>query len=91
MYLYGQKFKIIAIKWNPVDQLSSEILWINYHAIVSASWLTNHKYLKQLRKWLETRNDQHTAREARIDYIVSLLFKWFELDLWQEGASIYRE
>ena len=56
MYFYGHKIKIIAIKGNPVDQ-----------SIVSASRFTSIKYVKQFRKCLEARTDQHTARKARSD------------------------
>ena len=47
------------------------------------------KYVKQLRKLLKTKNDQHTATKAWSDYIVIFFLK-NELNLRQEASSIYR-
>ena len=47
--------------------------------MVSASWLTSIKYVKQFGKWLEARNDRQTAREAWIDYIVNCYLNILDL------------
>ena len=62
MYLYGHKFKTIAIKGNPVDQSSSKSF---------SDLIHNIKYEKQFRKWLEVRNDQQTATEAWSNSIIN--------------------
>ena len=65
MYLFGHKFKIIDKKTKscrPVDSCRS-------------CRLTSIKYIKQFRKWLEARTNQHTARKAWSDYIVICYLK----------------
>ena len=47
-----------------------EILYTTNHAVVSASSFTSIKFVKQFRKWLEARKDQHTARKLWSEYTV---------------------
>ena len=55
MLLFGRKFQTFTIQEHSVDQSSIKILEIGS---------TEFKFLKQFRKLLEPKNDQHTAKKA---------------------------
>ena len=57
----------------------NEWLKTSHHALVSASWFTSSKCVKQFGKWLKAENDQPTATKAWSDDIADCYLNKLDL------------
>ena len=79
--LYGHKFKIIAIKRNPVDQSSCNSF---------IELIDGYQVYKTVPKVVGSEK-RSTDSEKSVEWLhPQLLYKQIGLNLWQEAASFYR-